>query len=60
MRGLTVYLRGVWLSFADNLPHHGVRLDLPGRARNFRVPRIWQGILMNHPLHRLYHLHPTA
>jgi hypothetical protein len=57
--GMTMYLRGVCLSLADNLPHHGVALDEPGRAWNFRVPRIWQGVLMNHHLHRLHHQHPT-
>lgn len=56
---VTMYLRGVWLSLADNLPHHGVGLDEPGRSRNFRVARAWQGVLMNHHLHRLHHLHPT-
>lgn len=56
---LTMYLRGVWLSLADNLPHHGVALDQPGRSRNFRVPCGWQGVLMNHHLHRLHHQHPT-
>ncbi|WP_144154878.1 fatty acid desaturase [Paraburkholderia sp. BCC1885] len=56
---VTMYLRGVWLSTADNLPHHGVSLDEPGRSRNFRVARIWQGVLMNHHLHRLHHQHPT-
>jgi fatty acid desaturase len=56
---LTMYLRGVWLSLADNLPHHGVALDQPGRSRNFRVARGWQGVLMNHHLHRLHHQHPT-
>jgi fatty acid desaturase len=56
---LTMYLRGVWLSLADNLPHHGVELDEPGRSRNFRVPRGWQGMLMNHHLHRFHHQHPT-
>jgi fatty acid desaturase len=56
---VTMYLRGVWLSLADNLPHYGVALEEPGRARNFRVSRIWQGVLMNHHLHRLHHQHPT-
>ena len=56
---VTMYLRGVWLSMADNLPHHGVALDEPGRSRNFRVARAWQGVLMNHHLHRLHHQHPT-
>ncbi|RFU47268.1 fatty acid desaturase [Paraburkholderia sp. DHOC27] len=56
----TMYLRGVWLSLADNLPHHGVGLDVPGRARNFRVPRGWQGVLMNHHLHQWHHQHPTV
>jgi fatty acid desaturase len=55
----TMYLRGVWLSLADNLPHYDVALDEPGRARNFRVARVWQGILMNHHLHRMHHQHPT-
>ena len=45
---VTMVLRGVWLSLADNLPHYDVALDEPERARNFRVPRIWQPILMNH------------
>jgi fatty acid desaturase len=56
---VSMYLRGVWLSLADNLPHHGVALDVPGRSRNFRVARVWQGVLMNHHLHRLHHQHPT-
>jgi fatty acid desaturase len=56
---VTIYLRGVWLSLADNLPHHGVALEEPGRSRNFRVPRAWQGVLMNHHLHQLHHEHPT-
>jgi len=56
---VVMYLRGVWLSMADNLPHFDVALDEPGRARNFRVARVWQGILMNHHLHRLHHQHPT-
>ncbi|SAL49933.1 Fatty acid desaturase [Caballeronia udeis] len=56
---VTLYLRGVWLSLADNLPHYDVPLDEPERARNFRVPRIWHGVLMNHHLHQLHHRHPT-
>ncbi|MEQ5840571.1 fatty acid desaturase [Paraburkholderia acidicola] len=56
---VTMYLRGVWLSLADNLPHYDVRLDEPGRARNFRVPSFWQPMLMNHHLHQLHHRHPT-
>jgi fatty acid desaturase len=56
---ITMFLRGVWLSVADNLPHYDVRLDEPERARNFRAPAVWQPILMNHHLHRLHHQHPT-
>lgn len=56
---MTMYLRGVWLSLADNLPHYDVPLDEPERARNFRAPRIWQAVLMNHHLHQLHHRHPT-
>lgn len=52
-------LRGLWLSMADNLPHYGVALDEPGRARDFRVPRGIGTMLMNHHLHRQHHLHPT-
>jgi fatty acid desaturase len=56
---ITMFLRGVWLSVADNLPHYDVMLDEPQRARNFRAPAIWRPVLMNHHLHRLHHLHPT-
>jgi fatty acid desaturase len=56
---ITMLLRGVWVSVADNLPHYDVALDEPERARNFRVPAIWRPVLMNHHLHRLHHQHPT-
>jgi len=56
---ITMFLRGLWLSMADNLPHYDVRLDEPKRARNFRVPAIWRPVLMNHHLHRLHHQHPA-
>ncbi|MFT4437351.1 fatty acid desaturase [Caballeronia sp. 15715] len=56
---MTMHLRGVWLSIADNLPHYDVALDEPERARNFRAPRIWHAVLMNHHLHQLHHRHPT-
>jgi fatty acid desaturase len=55
----TMFLRGVWLSVADNLPHYDVMLDEQERARNFRAPAIWHPVLMNHHLHRLHHQHPT-
>ena len=56
---ITMFLRGAWLSLADNLPHYDVTLDEQERARNFRVPAIWRPVLMNHHLHRLHHQHPT-
>ena len=56
---LTMFLRGLWLSLADNLPHYDVRLDEPERARNFRVAAVWRPVLMNHHLHRLHHQHPA-
>jgi fatty acid desaturase len=56
---ITMFLRGVWLSLADNLPHYDVMLDEQERARNFRAPAIWRPVLMNHHLHRLHHQHPT-
>jgi len=56
---VTMFLRGVWLSVADNLPHYDVALDEPARARTFRLPAIWRPVLMNHHLHRLHHQHPT-
>lgn len=56
---VTMYLRGVWLSVADNLPHYDVSLDEPERARNFRLAPIWRPVLMNHHLHRFHHQHPT-
>ena len=54
-----MFLRGLWLSMADNLPHYGVALDEPGRARDLRVLRGIGVMLMNHHLHRQHHLHPT-
>ncbi|WP_239946028.1 fatty acid desaturase [Dyella terrae] len=56
---ITMFLRGLWLSLADNLPHYDVTLDEQARARNFRVSAIWRPVLMNHHLHRLHHQHPT-
>jgi len=56
---VTMFLRGLWLSLADNLPHYDVMLDEQQRARNFRAPAIWRPVLMNHHLHRLHHQHPT-
>ncbi|GGA39906.1 fatty acid desaturase family protein [Dyella nitratireducens] len=56
---ITMFLRGVWLSVADNLPHYDVTLDEQQRARNFRAPAIWRPVLMNHHLHRLHHQYPT-
>jgi fatty acid desaturase len=56
---LTCYLRGVWISLADNMPHYGVALDRPGRAHNFRLAHVWRAVVMNHHLHCLHHLHPT-
>jgi fatty acid desaturase len=56
---VTMLLRGVWLSMADNLPHYDVLLDEQQRARNFRAPAIWHPVLMNHHLHRFHHQHPT-
>jgi fatty acid desaturase len=56
---LTGYLRGVWISLADNMPHYGVELDRPGRAHNFTLMRGWRTVVMNHHLHCLHHLHPT-
>lgn len=56
---LICYLRGVWISIADNMPHYGVALDRPGRAHNFNLARGWRTVVMNHHLHGLHHLHPT-
>lgn len=56
---VSMYLRGLWLSIADNLPHYRVALDEPGRARDFRVPRGFGVLLMNHHLHRRHHLQPA-
>jgi fatty acid desaturase len=56
---VAMYLRGLWLSIADNLPHYRVALDEPGRALDFRVPRGFGVLLMNHHLHRQHHLRPT-
>jgi fatty acid desaturase len=56
---VTMFLRGLWLSLADNLPHYDVLLDEQERARNFRVAAVWRPMLMNHHLHRLHHQYPA-
>ncbi|HEY4353820.1 MAG TPA: fatty acid desaturase [Paraburkholderia sp.] len=56
---LICYLRGAWISLADNMPHYGVEPDRPGRAHNFKLARGWRTVVMNHHLHCLHHLHPT-
>jgi fatty acid desaturase len=56
----TMYVRGVWHSFADNVPHHGVALDKPARARNYTVPMGFHLLVMNHHLHLTHHLYPRV
>ncbi|VVE00176.1 fatty acid desaturase [Pandoraea communis] len=56
----TFAARGVWLSIADNLPHYGVAIDEPARARNFRAPVSGRALLLNQHLHRVHHQYPTA
>jgi fatty acid desaturase len=55
-----MYMRGLWHSLADNVPHHAVSLDKPGRARNYRVPAGVHLLLMNHNLHLTHHLYPKV
>jgi fatty acid desaturase len=55
-----IYLRGLWHSLADNVPHHDVALDKPGRARNLRAPHGVNLLLMNHNLHLTHHLYPKV
>ncbi|VVD73314.1 fatty acid desaturase [Pandoraea fibrosis] len=56
----TFVARGVWLSIADNLPHYGVGMDEPARARNFRAAAPARALLLNQHLHRVHHQYPTA
>ena len=56
----TMYVRGVWHSIADNIPHHGVSLDEPERARNYSLPWVFQLLVMNHHLHLTHHRYPTV
>jgi fatty acid desaturase len=56
----TMYVRGLWHSFADNVPHHGVSLDKPARARNYTLPLGFQVLVMNHHLHLTHHLYPSV
>ncbi|WP_052810990.1 fatty acid desaturase family protein [Pandoraea vervacti] len=56
----TFVARGVWLSIADNLPHFGVALDEPARARNFHATALGRLLVLNHHLHRVHHQYPTA
>jgi fatty acid desaturase len=54
----TMYVRGIWHSFADNVPHHGVALDKPARARNYTLSPVFRVLVMNHHLHLTHHLYP--
>jgi fatty acid desaturase len=56
----TMYARGVWHSIADNIPHHGVSLDEPERARNYSLPQVFRLLAMNHHLHLTHHRYPTV
>ncbi len=56
----TMYARGLWHSFADNIAHHGVALDEPERARNYSLPQIFRPLVMNQHLHLTHHLYPSA
>ena len=56
----TMYVRGVWHSFADNIAHHGVALDESERARNYSLPQVFGPLVMNHHLHLTHHRYPTA
>lgn len=56
----TMYIRGLWQSLADNVPHHAVPLDKPARACNYRVPSGVHLLLMNHNLHLTHHLYPKV
>jgi fatty acid desaturase len=55
-----MYVRGLWHSFADNVPHHGVALDQPARARNYTLPLGFGMLVMNHHLHLTHHLYPRV
>lgn len=52
--------RGIWLSIADNLPHYGVTMTEPARARNFHASALGRVLVLNHHLHRVHHQYPTA
>lgn len=56
----TMYVRGVWHSFADNVAHHDVALNEPERARNYSLPRVFRLLMINQHLHLTHHLHPAA
>ena len=56
----SMYVRGLWHSFADNIAHHGVALDEYERARNYELPRVLRPFVMNHHLHLTHHLYPRV
>ena len=57
---VTMYARGLWHSFADNVAHHDVGLDEPERARDYALPPLLRPLVMNQHLHLTHHRHPTA
>lgn len=55
-----MYVRGLWHSFADNVPHHGVAAGEPERARNYALPQVFRPFVMNQHLHLTHHRYPTV
>lgn len=56
----SMYVRGIWHSFADNIAHRGVSLNDDLCARNYKLPKALRPLVMNHHLHLSHHLSPSV
>lgn len=57
---LVMLARGFMLSFADNLPHYGTKLDKIRYSYNLSLPPLLQKWLLNFNLHRVHHEQPMV
>lgn len=53
-------IRGFMVSFADNLPHYGTRIDDVRYAYNLSMPYLLQKWILNFNLHRVHHHFPNV
>lgn len=54
-----LFIRGLLISSADNLPHYGCNTDKIYGAYNLQTNKIWQSMILNFNYHRVHHKYPN-